>query len=294
MCSSSSNTTQIISLIDETEDSVSILKEKLYPKTLKTKLGELILNVHKNHERPEGTGFIINKVVCQGAINRLADCFYSSNFKHPKKRRGKTMSSRSWGIKFHRQVYHRYKCFSNTGSCMCSQKFKTKSKTRAVREGTMMHRQLQSFEKFLKDTGWIVFDCELVVGWNDINCATSLDVVCVDDIFHPKNFYVIELKTGYVQRYQPRTTDSSGKMRGPCGKEIVNSYANHHQLQLWFGVEALKRTYNIDTTQAVVLYIKEGKKYKADYAASWWFHDSKMKRKMQDQLCGNTATFRLC
>lgn len=269
------------------------LTEKLYPKTLKTKLGEMILNVGKNYERYGGSGYVIDKVTCRGAINRLAECFYEANFNPPKKRRGKTLSGRAWGSKFHRQIYHKYKCITGIGvTCSCEKKFGIK--TKAARKDTTMYGQLESFKNFLKDTGWQVLDCELVVGWRDIECATSLDVVCVDNLTNPKNFYVIELKTGYTQRYQPRTKDNTGKMKGTCGRLIENSYANHHQLQLWFGVECIKRTYDIDTAQAVVLYIKNDGKYKADYASSWWFNNLKMREMLRNQLCGTEPTFSLC
>lgn len=278
------------SSITTTELSIEELTQKLYPESLKAKLGKLIRDVHKNHERLEGTGYIIDKIICRGAIEKLSDCFYGANFKYPQRRRGKKASSRKWGIKFHRQIFHRYKCLPGHGSsCLCEKKFGIK--TKAAREKTVMHSQLKSFENFLAEKGWFVFDCELVVGWKDIKCATALDVVCVDNLCNPTEFYIIELKTGYQQRYQPRTIDQSGKMKGMCGKHIDNSYANHHQLQLWFGVEALKKTYNIDTTNAVILYIKDDGRYKSDNAASWWFHDLKMRKKLQDQLTGRISTF---
>ncbi len=288
MAARSSSSSSQPSIINNDEEETFTL----YPETLKAKLGKMLVTCHKNHERPEGRGYIVDKILCGGAVNRLSDCFYGANFNPPKKRRGKCMSSREWGIKFHRQIFHRYKCFSESkNSCLCEQKFHVK--TKAARKDTKMHQQLEAFEKFLDKNKWKVYDCELVVGWSEIKCATSLDVVCVDDLCNPHEFYVIELKTGYTQRYQARTIDSSGMMKGACGKEIKNSYANHHQLQLWFGVECLKRTYNIDTAAAVVLYIKEDGKYKADYAADWWFKDLKMKKKLGDQLCGKISTFSL-
>jgi len=279
------------------EPSVDDLFKKLYPQlplpgiSLKSKLGDLIQNVHKNHERLEGMGYIIDRIICKGAIERLSDCFYGANFKYPQKQRGKSASSRKWGIKFHRQIFHRYKCLTNQGrSCLCEKKFGVN--TRIPKPKTVMHSQLKSFENFLTEKGWSVFDCELVVGWKGIRCATALDVVCVDDIFNPTQFYIIELKTGYSQRYQPRTIDDSGKMKGMCGKNIKNSYANHHQLQLWFGMEALRKTYHIDASNGVILYIKDDGKYKADYAASWWFHDLKTRKKLRAQLTGKISTFK--
>jgi hypothetical protein len=265
------------------------LTKLLYPQTLKSRLGDLISNSHKYHEREEGRGFVIDKVICQGAINRLSDCFYGSNFKYPVKRRGKKLSSRVWGTNFHRQIFHHYKCIG--GSCLCPKRFGTK--TRRPKENSEMDKNLQSFENFLTERGWKVFDCELVVGWKEIKCGTSLDVVCVNDLDNPTEFFLVELKTGYPQRYQARTIDGTGMMKGACGKKIKNSYANHHQLQLWFGMECLRRTYNIKATNGVVLYIKENGKYKADDAAPWWFSDNEMKRMLSEQISGKISTFSL-
>jgi hypothetical protein len=293
MASSSSSTSKSISRstsrLTRRDVDIEELTNILYPPTLQTKLANLVSNLHKNHERPKGMGYIIDGIVCQGAIGRLSDCFYGNNFKPPVKRRGKSLSSRAWGANFHRRIFHQYKCLG--GSCLCKSRFGKTS--RKIKENSDMDAHLKSFENFLNETGWKVFDCELVVGWKDMKHATALDVVCVDDVFHPTEFFVIELKTGYPQRYQARTIDGSGLMKGACGKKIVNSYANHHQLQLWFGMECLQRTYDIKATNGVVLYIKSDGKYKADYAAPWWFNNTAMKKGLIDQLSGNISTFSL-
>lgn len=117
--------------------------------------------------------------------------------------------------------------------------------------------------------------------------ATSIDVVCVDNLHNPTKFFVVELKTGYASnRHTARTTDKTGMMKGPAGKTIPNSYANHHQLQLWFCVEALQQTYEIKASQAVVVYVEDTGKYKCDFAKSWWFANTRMSDKLYCQLRG--------
>lgn len=247
---------------------------------IKSLLGELLKNQHKYHSREAGkAGFVIDGKVCTGALQRLGDCFYLGNFKPLKKVRNG--SSKVRGEQFHRQIFHYYKCTKK--DCLCTAKFGTK--TRALTKGSVLSKQVDAFKLFLDFIGWKVFDCELVVGWKEIGCATSLDVVCVDNLLNPTEVYVIELKTGYHNlRYQARTINGIGNMLGIAGRDIPNSYANHHQLQLWFGMEALQRTFNIKAVQGVVVYIKNNGTFKIDYAAKWWFNNIEKQKELIKQF----------
>ena len=207
---------------------------------------------------------------CTGAIARLQACFYS-NFKPFKIVRRKHASSCVSGELFHRQVYHTFVC-QRRALCSCMSKFG--KKTLAIRKGSMPERQINTLRYFLRTVQWQVLTCELVVGWEESRCATAIDVVCVDNLDNPTKVFIVELKTGYhVQRKTPRTVDGTKKMTGEAVKDIDNSFANHHQLQLWFCAEALKRSYDIQIAQGVVLYIHEDGGFDAEYAASWWFKD---------------------
>lgn len=138
---------------------------------------------------------------------------------------------------------------------------------------------LREFKAFLAKEGLKVFDCETVVGIPAMRMATAIDVVCVDNLANPREVCVLELKTGYLtERTKARTVGASKYMSGLAGQRILNSVHNHHQLQLWFGVEALERTYpGIHVSRSYVIYCNNGHRYKAYQRASWWDKDASRK-----------------
>jgi hypothetical protein len=112
-------------------------------------------------------------------------------------------------------------------------------------------------------------------------------VLCVNSLSTPTKVCVIEIKTGYSAiRHKQRTIDETGMMIGDAGKDIKNTYANHHQLQLWFCINALRETYDIIASRidSCVLYLHPKHKYKSEMAASWWSEDKEMRERLQKQI----------
>lgn len=252
---------------------------------MKFLLGRMFIQQHKNYQLPRGGGFSLERERCCGVTSALAKCFYKDNFEHIKKPRGVQRSSKQSGIDFHRQIFHYYKCPPRECT-MCLPRFG--KKTKGVQKGSISSMRLKGFRDFLYDRQWFVLDCEVVVGIKQHNIATAIDVLCVDNLENPSAVFVVELKTGYNhKRHAARTSDKTGTMKGPAGKSIPNSYANQHQLQLWFGVEALWKTYNIRAAQGAVVYVDNKGNYSADEAKSWWFRNKQMQRKILKQLTGS-------
>jgi hypothetical protein len=159
---------------------------------------------------------------------------------------------------------------------------KTKANSSAI------DHMLLEFSKFLRDNNLEVFDCEIVAGIPGWHIATAIDVLCVDNLVNPTELCVLELKTGYiVDRMKVRTIGKSKTMAGEAGQTIPNCVHNHHQLQLWFGVEAMERTYTVKVARSYVVYLNDRRHYDAYQGAKWWNTDSS-RQKLLAQL--NTAT----
>lgn len=225
-------------------------------------------------------GFLIKGITYKGVTKTLASLFYA-NYKHMKKRRARGSSSKKQGDHFHRHVYHRYRCKKE---CTCRKQFGIR--TAAPRLESLTERRLLALQLFLQDRGLVVYDTETIVVWGETSTATALDLLCVDNVKDPKEVVVIELKTGYdVQRNIKRTTDDTGMMRGSAGINIENTASNHHQLQLWFGMQALEHDYGIKPDSGVVLYF-DGKTgaVTSEWAKMWWFSSKKMRKALRLQL----------
>lgn len=198
------------------------------------------------------------------------------------------------GDLFHRQVYHYFKCFNTTSSCACTKRFKRR--TSNIRKNTIHYERLQALKQFLNEAQWQVFDCELVAGFKNHKIATAVDLVCVDSLVKPENLFVVELKFGYERGLDESSTTVPKLqwMVGDAGQYVKDTYANHHQLQLWFEMEAIEETYGLRCSGGAVVYIRDGPRpkkgetrkcsYHARYAASWWFRDAKMRENLLRQL----------
>ncbi len=283
-------------------------------------LGRALLTRCNNTQDPLTKAYSLSGVKCKGALRALETSFYGSNFSPFKiKRRAQGGSSRELGDSFHRHVFHKYMCvhveckcarpepplidLTDTSvkkkpaprrrqkkcrckpRCLCKERFG--SRTRSLkRTANVMQDLLESFNRFLDETGLYVYDCEMIVGCEGIRVATSIDVVCVDSLKKPTQVFVVELKTGYtVQLKKIRTITGTGNyMSGDAGATIENSMFNHHQLQLWFGVEALKRTHGIRAAGGYVVYVNRGHRLKYYPAEAWWFKSARMSAMMFRQL----------
>lgn len=249
-------------------------------------LGTIRSNSKVNVPLSGHKGFSVNGVHCRGALNALGASFYNANFRSFKVgRRGAGGSSLSLGEAFHRHVFHAYmcgsiicackpgkktKCTCKKKLCLCKEKFgKATRRTRA--NSISITHMLDEFKNFLKDNNLKVFDCEVVVGFPNMRIATAIDVLCVDSLKNPTELCVLELKTGYLfDRLTPRTIGTSKMMQGEAGSKIPNSVHNHHQLQLWFGAEALTNIYAKNVSRSYVVYLNPGRKYAAYKQESWW------------------------
>lgn len=226
--------------------------------------------------------------------------FYGSNFREfGARRRAKYGSSKELGDAVHRHVFHRYKCAHIVckcpkdskrkcrckPTCVCKERFGTRTR-KLKKNAVYIDEMLQSFSKFLDETGLFVYDCETIVGCPEMRIATSIDVLCVDSLTKPKRVYVIELKTGYaVGLKSVRTMKGTGtKMSGDAGQHIDNSIYNHHQLQLWFGMEALQKTHGIEAAGGYVVYVNKGRRLKYYPAEAWWFRNTSMRTRIYQQL----------
>lgn len=217
-----------------------------------------------------------------GALNVLSLTFYGANFHDPSllKRRGKYSSSKQEGETLHRHIYHRHLCVD---ICTCRNRFGRTTK-RKLNVGSKTGKMLESFGEFLKAYKLKMYAGEVEVLWLHARCATSIDVLCVDSLEMPSKAYVVEVKTGYsTLRHKARTIDGSGMMTGSAGCKIPNSYANHHQLQLWLSIEALKETYGIEAT-GIVLYLHPKNKFKVEPEAKWWADDLEFRNEMAKQI----------
>lgn len=217
-------------------------------------------------------GYEVNGKIYRGITRKLAECFYEDNFRPIAKSRSRTGAGMAFGSTVHRHIFHRARCAEK---CCCKSVFGVA--TRKMRTGSSAEKCVDAFQTFLRERRWHVLDCETVVLWAETGCASAIDVVCCDDPLAPSEIYLVEVKTGYrSHRYTERTTDDTGRMRGEVGREIPNSYANQHQLQLWWCRQAFVNTYNIVPSSCSVVYLSAKGTYKCDAPAKWWSLHSRL------------------
>lgn len=245
-------------------------------------LGAARARIDRNFQCANNKGYCVDGIRCRGITKLLQERFYS-NFRQMKRSRRKVGgSSVEAGEAFHRQVYHTYKCHT---VCTCAARFGTK--TIKPRKGGPLEERMKLFKAFLQKQQWQVYDCEMIVGCQERGIATSIDLVCVDNLEAPTSVILVELKTGYtVQKNIPRTIDKTGKMTGIAGSTIPNTFVNQHQLQLWFCCEAFQRAHGIFPTGAAVVYVNDKRRVHVEHAASWWFRKKSMRESLMAQLVG--------
>ncbi len=249
-------------------------------------LGRSRETIDRNYQAAGNKGYVIDGVFCRGITRLLHDTFYS-NFRPMGRRRGRIgHSSVEDGEAFHRQVYHTYKC---RAVCTCKARFGVK--TLKPRKNSPLEERMKLFKAYLREKQWQVYDCEMIVGCQKERLATSIDLVCVDNIEAPTSVIIVELKTGYtIQKNTPRTIDTTGKMTGIAGQCIKNTFVNQHQLQLWFCCEAFERAHGIFPHAAAVVYVNDKRRVHTEFAATWWFRNEGMRRMLFAQLVGQTCS----
>lgn len=268
--------------------------------SIKSKLGIVISKSKENYQIKNNSGFMLNGIKCKGLLTTLKTNFYPNFISKNIKLRYTKSKTKTNGMRvgdlFHRQTYHYFKCQNKLSTCVCKDRFKRK--TSNVKINTIQHARILALEQFLNKTQWKVFDCELVAGFSKHKIATAIDLVCVDNLLKPEMVYIIELKFGYAKGLHEVSAKhpNFSHMIGPAGSCIKNTYANHHQLQLWFEIEALKNTYNIECDYGAVVYIRDDPKkikkasYHAEYAQSWWFRNENFRLKLQSQLFSTSSS----
>ncbi len=252
-------------LIRKDGDSLTKMKARLASPS--SQLAHFCHNTHAF--RYNGRGY-------RGATRLLKNKFYGHDGHFKKRRSG--CSNRVQGDTLHRHVFHKYICKNkNKNKCECKTKFG--KRTCAPRKNSKTSKMLEAFQQFLTDKKWKVLDCELPVIWHRVNAATSLDVVCADE--DTKQTIVVELKTGYSKNVVTRKVGKTKKM---LDGKLTNTPLHQHQLQLWFGVEALKSCYGIKCDKACVLYLDADAKYREEVAHEWWWRDGKRKEELTKKL----------
>jgi hypothetical protein len=270
------------------------LKHDLGKLLLESRLNKPLMKTKGKKKIPKG--FIIeNKFKCSGAVKRLENTFYSNfrqvgvcltadGLKNKRKSKVKRNGGMISGSIFHRQVYHFFKCGKNPKDCSCLSRFGQRTRTVLGKRSIAVQR-LTALQKFLASKGLYVFECELVTAILEGKCATAIDLICVNDLKNPTQIWIIELKTGYrTNKDQPSTFDRTGMMCGEGVKHIPNTYANHHQLQLWFEMESFEQTYGIKPTGGMVIYLNKSEHKLNTYvctsvpAQSWWYGNKGMRR----------------
>lgn len=244
-----------------------------------------------NYQVKKTNKFVVHGTEYFGVVKSLSSCFYGANFKPMgARRRGKTLSSKETGIRVHQHIFHRYSCPGKTDKkkCVCKAKFGVAP--RRPTTGSQLYNMLEAFKKFLAFHDWKVLACEVVAAVPESRRATAIDVVCTNNTKNPTGIFVLELKTGYVNgRKTARTLDKSGMMRGEYGKEIPNTMANHHQLQLWFGVEALEQTYGVKVDRAIVVYLRTTGTFVAESGKKWWWKNKELRARLYRQFIVSTC-----
>lgn len=222
-----------------------------------------------------------------GATKTLKSVFYP-NYKRPvvkrcsrkvyEKRRfeiQRTSSSKSEGDMFHRHVYHFYNCqkgvvkigMQRTRCAHCKEKFGVYCTT--VTNFCNIWTMIDTVNDMVKSEGLELVACETPVAWRRINAGTLLDAVCID---REGKLVVMEFKTGYSvrTRTKPSSIDKRGKMVGKAGRKIANHPLNHHFLQLWFGVQALRDTHDqFEVRDGILAYIDNCGGYDLYYLSGW-------------------------
>lgn len=221
------------------EEKCSFFNSRKNLKEEKKLVKEKIIFEKKNFNFSTNQFCFGDSVFYSGLTRKLRDDLYG-NYKPPEKRRGKKSSSRSKGDLFHRQIFHAFCC---SEKCVCKETFGLRKKPASLRKGCEAEKRIESLEKFLDDNLLEIVDCEVPVRWRRTRTATLLDAVAVSKV-NPNNLFVLEFKTGYhcSVRGRASTDDKTGLMKD-AAKHIPNTPLNQHMLQLWFGMEALKRRF---------------------------------------------------
>jgi len=218
-----------------------------------------------------------------GITKTLQDVFYS-NYKPPVKyrRKGRSVCSKERGDVIHRQLYHCFQCLKVAqGACDCRKRYGKRTPNRSK---TSLPVAL--LREFLRKHHLEFWRGEMAVAWPELGLATYVDGVAKHRLTN--RLYVLEFKTGYP-RESRRRASSILSVQDDCrmdrARHLLNCPYNHHQLQLWFGVEALRRTlgkeYQVE--DGILLYFdREG--VDVEWHNHWRIHDAKGNTRFEEHL----------
>jgi len=176
----------------------------------------------------------------RGITELLKSAFYG-NYKRPVRcrRKGRSQSSRTQGQIVHRQLFHAFNCSKPSVVCRCRDLFGMRSPN-LKRKPT----NVRLFQELLRRQQLDYVEGELAVAWSDLNVATRIDAVVRHRI--TKHLYVVDFKTGYPAESRRNASTQyplldKGRMERLAS--LDNCPLNQHHLQVWFGIEALRRTW---------------------------------------------------
>lgn len=227
----------------------------------------------------DNRGIVVDGRRYPGITKILRDTFYSK-YKPPVKyrRKGRSISSKERGDTTHRQLYHAFQCLrvSSKKSCDCKSRFGKRTSDRSEKCPAVI-----LLGEFLKRHHLEFWQGEMPVAWAELGIGTFVDGVARHRL--TGRLYVLEFKTGYPKESRRRAS-STMAFQDDCKMDKANHLSNcpynQHQLQLWFGVEALRRTVekNQIVEDGILLYFdREG--VDVEWHNQWRIHDAR----------GNTA-----
>lgn len=101
------------------------------------------------------------------------------------------------------------------------------------------HPTTWRFFSSLRERGLRPIKAQVVVGSKEINVATRMDVLCMDNDSKTPGYVVLELKTGYLHYYDRHTGNTM-----PAPLEVLpDSPYNQHQLQVGMTRWLFEKTY---------------------------------------------------
>jgi hypothetical protein len=220
-----------------------------------------------------GNAIVVGGNRYPGITKVLRETFYS-NYKPPVRyrRKGRSVGSRERGDAVHRQIYHAFHCLRVAkGACDCRQRY---GKRTPDRSRTSL--QVALLREFLRKHQLEFWRGEVAVAWPELGLGTYVDGVARHRL--TGRLYALEFKTGYP-RESRRRASSMLAIQDDCrmdhARHLSNCPYNQHQLQLWFGMEALRRTVGKEhevEDGALLYFDREG--VDVEWHNHWRTHDA--------------------
>lgn len=170
-----------------------------------------------------------------GITNILCNLFYS----HYPKISKLNNSSKKKGTMIHRHIHHIIKCKRSKRDCKCDSKVRTRKVNKLAEQAISA----------LSDYNIIPLDSEIPILSNKLKIGTAVDIL--GHTVGVNNRLLISIKTGYNKTL---TSHTLLNMNNPLNS-VLNHPLNHHQLQVVVEKQILKDDYNINISDAYILYL---------------------------------------